>query len=320
MSRSATSGTADAPAGDARELGRTYSEWFDAGELERLWEQLAPELRDTFHGVGGFREFREKVGAWGSEQAVLSECVTSWLGSRVYSRTAEYSHAAAPILQQWVFDAEGTAVGFLVEPGSEPAPSRFLDYRTRTPLRLPFHGDWFVFWGGRHPVENRHATTADQRFGYDFLVVRGAHTHSTDPPVVNEKFYCFGEPILAPGDGRVVARVSGIHDNAPGSLNTDDPLGNHLVIDHGHDEFSVLGHLQRDSLRVKVGDRVRAGHPIARCGNSGASTEPHLQYHLQNCAEIGAGEGLPAQFLGYRADGVPVEHGEPRRGQFVRGA
>ena len=320
MTASANPGPADALVGDARELGRAYSEWFGAEELERLWEQLAPELRDTFHGVGGFREFREKVGAWGSEQAVLSECVTRWLGTRVYSRTAEYSHAAAPILQQWVFDEAGMAVGFLVEPGSEPAPSRFLDYRTRTPLRLPFGGDWFVFWGGRHPVENRHATSTDQRFGYDFLIVREKHTHSTDPPVLNEKFYCFGEPILAPGEGRVVSRVGGIADNPPGSLNTDDPLGNHIVIDHGNGEFSVLGHLQRDSLRVQVGDRVRAGDPIARCGNSGASTEPHLQYHLQNGPEIGAGEGLPAQFLGYVADGSEVERGEPCRGQFVRGA
>ena len=319
MSHFANPGTADAPAGDARERGRTYSEWFDAGELERLWEQLAPALRETFHGVGGFREFREKVGAWGSEEAVLSECVTHWLGSHIYSRTAVYSYAAAPILQQWVFDETGTAVGFLVEPGGVPAPSRFLDYRTKTRLRLPFHGEWFVFWGGRHPVENRHATSVDQRFGYDFLIVRGTHTHSTDPPVGNEKFYCFGEPILAPGDGTVVGRVGGIADNPPGSLNTEDPLGNYLVIDHGEGEYSVLGHLQRDSLRVKVGDRVRAGHPIARCGNSGASTEPHLQYHLQNAPEIGAGDGLPAQFVDYEADGSPVERGEPRRGQFVRG-
>ncbi len=114
--------------------------------------------------------------------------------------------------------------------------------------------------------------------------------------------------------------MSGILDNPPGSLNTDDPLGNHVVIDHGQGEFSVLGHLQRDSLRVNVGDRVRAGHPIARCGNSGASTEPHLQYHLQDGPALGAAEGLPAQFLGYSADGALVERGEPRRGQFIRPA
>ena len=318
MRSSAKPGPADAPKGDARELGRSYSEWFGAGELDHLWERLAPELRDTFHGMGGFREFREKVGAWGTEKAVVDECVTRWLGARVYSRTAEYSHAAAPIVQQWVFDEAGRAVGFLVEPGSEPAPSRFLDYQTRTPLRLPFDGEWFVFWGGRNPVENRHATSALQRFGYDFLVVRSGHTHSTDPPVLNEKFYCFGEPILAPGDGTIVATVAGIADNPPGSLNTDDPLGNHVVIDHGNGEFSVLGHLQRDSVQVRPGDPIRAGDPIARCGNSGASTEPHLQYHLQNGPVLGGAEGLPAQFTSYAADGSPVERGEPRRGQFIR--
>jgi hypothetical protein len=29
------------------------------------------------------------------------------------------------------------------------------------------------------------------------------------------------------------------------------------------------------------------------------------------------GEGLPAQFNGYRADGRPVERGEPQRGQTL---
>jgi murein DD-endopeptidase MepM/ murein hydrolase activator NlpD len=92
------------------------------------------------------------------------------------------------------------------------------------------------------------------------------------------------------------------------------------VIDHGNGEFSVLSHLQRDSVRVGVGDRVRAGDAIARCGNSGASTEPHVQYHLQDGPVIGTGLGLPAHFRGYTADGDAVERGEPRRGQFVRGA
>ena len=41
----------------------------------------------------------------------------------------------------------------------------------------------------------------------------------------------------------------------------------------------ALCHLQLGSIRVQVGQQVNAGDPVARCGNSGNSTEPHL--HLQ---------------------------------------
>ena len=41
----------------------------------------------------------------------------------------------------------------------------------------------------------------------------------------------------------------------------------------------------RGSVGVRVGKDVRAGEPIARCGNSGNSTEPHL--HLQREAPAG---------------------------------
>jgi len=34
--------------------------------------------------------------------------------------------------------------------------------------------------------------------------------------------------------------------------------------------------------------------------------------------EFGRGEGLPAQFTGYVADGRPVERGEPVKGQTIR--
>ncbi|WP_240474275.1 M23 family metallopeptidase [Intrasporangium chromatireducens] len=41
----------------------------------------------------------------------------------------------------------------------------------------------------------------------------------------------------------------------------------------------ALCHLQRDSVCVQPGQRVRCGDAVGRCGNSGNSTEPHL--HLQ---------------------------------------
>ncbi|WP_405733436.1 M23 family metallopeptidase [Streptomyces sp. NBC_00028] len=60
----------------------------------------------------------------------------------------------------------------------------------------------------------------------------------------------FGAPVLAPGDGVVVA--------------TGDSRRDHLT------RTSVPGyaHLRRGSLRVAVGDRVTVGEQLAKCGNS----------------------------------------------------
>jgi hypothetical protein len=305
---------------DPLELGRVYTDWFARGDLDRLWRRLGPGLCLSFVDPAGFRAFRERVRLEsGEETAVLDERVTRWLGARVYSRTAAYGGAPGPVLMQWMLDAAGKVVGFLVEPAREPAPSRFEAYRTHAQLQLPVAGEWFVFWGGRHPVENYHAVVLGQRYACDLLIVRDSQTHLGDPPCTNQQFYCFGEPILAPAEGRVVAALDGIADNVPGSMNAENPLGNHVVLDHGNDEYSFLAHLGMGSVRVAVGDIVRAGQELGRCGNSGNSSEPHLHYHLQNTAQFGAGEGLPAQFVDFTADGVHVERGEPTRGQLVRG-
>jgi hypothetical protein len=55
-------------------------------------------------------------------------------------------------------------------------------------------------------------------------------------------------------------------------------------------------------------------------GNSGNTSEPHLHLHLQTTTDLTDGEGLPAFFVSYIADGTPVERGEPQAGQFVSGA
>ena len=96
--------------------------------------------------------------------------------------------------------------------------------------------------------------------------------------------------------------------------------GNQVVIDHGHAEFSFLAHLQQGSVAVQPGQSVAPGDTLGLCGNSGNSSEPHLHYHLQDSGEFGAGEGKPAQFRNYTADGEWVEVGEPVQGQRIRPA
>ncbi|MFX0558652.1 M23 family metallopeptidase [Maribacter sp. CXY002] len=74
----------------------------------------------------------------------------------------------------------------------------------------------------------------------------------------------------------------------------------------------------KNSITVTVGDMVTKRQVIGLVGNSGNSTEPHLHYHLQNNPSIMHGEGLPAQFRNYYANGIFVSVGEPLKNPEIR--
>lgn len=190
------------------------------------------------------------------------------------------------------------------------------DYETRTTLRLPFDGEWWVFWGGRSREENYHRASELQRYAYDFVVRRDGSTHRGDGSR-NQDYWCEGELVLAPAAGTVVVSEDGVPENVPGEMNADEKLGNHVVIDHGHGEFSLFAHLQAGSVSVERGAAVEAGTPVGACGNSGNSSEPHLHYQLQTGPDFFESESVPAPFHDYLSDGERVEVGEPRRGQAV---
>lgn len=196
-------------------------------------------------------------------------------------------------------------------------------------------GTSFIAWGGRDLAQNAHAATRDQRFALDILMlapdtrpseslfedfISGKIKSHSDDGSQNAHYFCFGRVIAAPGKGVVADARDGIADNTPGTLNTRDIPGNYVVIDHGNNEYSMLAHLKFASVSVKKGDRVRAGDPIGRCGNSGHSSEPHLHYHMQNTPRWLDGEGLPAQFHAYRANAETVMRGEPIQGQLITNA
>jgi murein DD-endopeptidase MepM/ murein hydrolase activator NlpD len=70
-------------------------------------------------------------------------------------------------------------------------------------------------------------------------------------------------------------------------------VGNHIVIDMGDGRFTLYAHLQRGSATVRAGDQVRAGQQIARCGNSGNSSEPHLHFQVMDRSRPSFAAGLP---------------------------
>ena len=64
--------------------------------------------------------------------------------------------------------------------------------------------------------------------------------------------------------------------------------GNAVVIEHPNGKFSQYAHL--DSIDVSVGDNVKTGEEIAKSGNSGNSSGPHLHFELRNTPDYGSGD------------------------------
>ena len=272
--------------------GRRWTAAFYTGDTQPLWDRMAEPLQRLFGSKAGLDDFRRRaVASLGPERGLLKEEAEAQGEVTRYLRTARFAAAPGPVLVTFAFDAAGRIAGFAVvaAPPTVAAPTGKLDYRTRTPLRLPFDGAWTVAWGGRTLEQNQHVVARDQRFAYDFLIRRGGTTHAGSG-TRNADYFCYGAPVLAPGAGRIVAAAGDVPENVPGAMDVVRPLGNHVVIDHGNGEFSFLAHLQPGSLRVAVGDQVTAGQTI----------------------------GLPAQFHDYAADGHPIPLGEPFRGQTVQ--
>jgi hypothetical protein len=80
--------------------------------------------------------------------------------------------------------------------------------------------------------------------------------------------------------------------------------GNHVVIDHGNGLYSFYAHLQKGSIKVKVGDKVQAGDELGLLGNTGNSSAPHMHFHIMNGPSPLGAEGVPYVFDSFQLAGV----------------
>lgn len=152
----------------------------------------------------------------------------------------------------------------------------------KTKLRLPFNGEWLVFWGGDTKKLNAHHDNQVQKYAFDFVIVDEDNASHTGDGTKNSDYLCFKQKVLAPAAGEVVEAIDGVRDNTPGDINQYFLPGNYVLIKHSERLFSSIAHLLKGSVAVKVGDRVKAEQKLGLCGNSGNSSEPHLHYHLQD--------------------------------------
>ncbi len=125
------------------------------------------------------------------------------------------------------------------------------------------------------------------RYALDFIRTEGGLSYRSHGTELAD-FLVFDRPVRSPAWGTVVACRDDIADNAPGEMNLVENWGNHVLIDIGGGLFVLLAHLRQGSLDVAPGWPVAPGSPLARCGNSGRSAQPHLHLHVQRGGWLGA--------------------------------
>jgi murein DD-endopeptidase MepM/ murein hydrolase activator NlpD len=160
-------------------------------------------------------------------------------------------------------------------------------------------GTYLVANGGSTDVVNGHFLTLDpqtdrqrnyrgQSYAVDLIKLgdfglRATGWRPRDPAV----YAIYGEPVLAPCAGRVVAAQDGKADMPVPEMDTSLLEGNHVFMDCSG--FGVLlAHLRQGSLEVAIGDFVGTGDKLGEAGNSGQSAEPHLHIHAQQIPTEGS--------------------------------
>lgn len=151
-------------------------------------------------------------------------------------------------------------------------------------LRAPFAGSWHVY----QAFEGSHTHKGQWRYALDFFQLRRERSF-VDSGAGLQDFHCFGKPVVSPAFGTVAACRADLPDNRPGDVDTTNNWGNFILIRLDCGLYVMLAHLQRNSVRVQINQRVHPGMMLAAVGNSGRSPQPHLHMHVQENAVPGSG-------------------------------
>jgi murein DD-endopeptidase MepM/ murein hydrolase activator NlpD len=162
-----------------------------------------------------------------------------------------------------------------------------------------------------------------QRLAIDWGRLYEDGTDHTGDGARNPDYASYDQPVIAVADATVAAARDGIPENDPLSTNLkveityDTVAGNHVVLDLGGGRYALYAHLEPGSLRVRVGERVRRGQPLARVGNSGNAYGPHLHFHVSDAASTLGGEGRPYVIDSFTVLGHETEE-DQKRGRWQR--
>jgi murein DD-endopeptidase MepM/ murein hydrolase activator NlpD len=103
-----------------------------------------------------------------------------------------------------------------------------------------------------------------------------------------------GTPVQAARDG-VVVLFEDSHDGGCASEECSG-LANFVVVLHSDGTTGEYFHLERGSVQIALGERVRRGQLLAFSGNTGYSSAPHLHFGVYRTLADGHTQSVPTRF------------------------
>lgn len=255
-----------------------FTERFNSGDYDGIYDLYDAGMKNTYTNIETRKFFENNINRLTGEIKSM-QFYTLQEGAHVYRVVFDKSVADMTV----TLSPQNKINGLLIsKPKSLGIP---ILERNTTFMSLPFNGEWFVYWGGVTEAQNYHVREVTQQYAYDILKVKDGASHDGDP-LLNESYFAYGEDIIAPCDARVVTVIDDVPDNIPGETNEQQLTGNTIVLQTDRDEYVLLAHLMKGSIFVEEGQDIRKGEILAKCGNSGNSTEAHLHISLQNAADM----------------------------------
>lgn len=200
-------------------------------------------------------------------------------------------------------------------------------------VSIPVDGPWKVISTPAERIPSHGTHVFGQGWAIDMLYA-SPHTESVPFRTIGgtlpaDHFPSFGQPIRAGVHGTVVLVRDTARDHRSRNSWLLLPLffvesflrgvcgerlifGNMLVIALDDGPYLALAHLQKRSITVRVGDKVSPQDVVARCGNSGSSSEPHLHLQMMDRPSPTFAAGVPLAFVDMGAS-VPM----PKRNQML---
>jgi peptidase M23-like protein len=134
----------------------------------------------------------------------------------------------------------------------------------------------------------------------------------------NTDWPCYGRPIHAVAGGVVVSAINNRPEAPPFTSTADnhtlhgpaDFSGNSVIERIARGVYASYAHMQTGSVRVRAGQRLRAGEVIGLLGNSGNTNGPHLHFGIVDRADFWS-DSLPFTFGSLIVQGMAAPGPKP---------
>lgn len=175
-------------------------------------------------------------------------------------------------------------------------------------LKFPLkNGTYYISQGGSS-VFNNHSNVVE-KYAVDIIKLNNfgrAWNNTFLSPKKNINYNIFQDTVYSPINGFVKYIYNNSEDHDAGNLIKHKGAKSNIIelqTDEGYKV--VLAHLLINSMKVKVGDSVVKGQPIALVGNSGYSKAPHL--HIHSYKTFISNNGLQGESIIISFDGKVLE-------------